>query len=114
MAMRSSEARLAAMILAAGAAVAQAAEPAPVIRLSPDEIAAIQAEAEARPATPRVAGETPRQRLSGEFGVSIGTGSQDIYGAINTPLGEEGRPPVAGGVPRDLPQRPLRRNLDRR
>lgn len=115
MAIRSTHALLAAMLFASGAAVAQAAEPAPVIRLSPEEIARIQAEAEARPPSAPATRERERRRLSGEFGASIGTGGwRDIYGAINTPLGEDGQALISGGAERALPQRPVRRNLDRR
>ncbi len=95
---------------------AQAADDASVIRLSPAEIARIQAEADARAtAAPATPDRAPR-RIHGEIGASIGTGgSRDLYGALNMPLGEDGQAMVSGATSaRELPQRPVRRNLDRR
>ncbi len=106
------------LLMLAIAAGAHAADDAPVIRLSPAEIARIQAEAEAEARAPVGAAardRTPR-RIHGEVAASIGTGgSRDLHGALNMPLGDDGRAMVSGTTSsRDQPQRPLRRNLDRR
>lgn len=115
MSLRSTHLILAALALAA-AAGAQAAEDARVIRLSPEEIAHIQAEAEARPPAGETTQERAPRRIHGEVGASIGTGgSRDVFGALNMPLGEDGQALISGGTSaRELPQRPVRRNLDRR
>jgi len=113
MAIRSTQAALAALLLAV-AGGAQAADDAPVIRLSPEEIARIQAEAEAKPA-PAAAPDREPRRLHGEFGASIGTGgSRDVFGALDMPIGDDGQALISGGAARELRQRPFRRNLDRR
>ncbi|MDO9487504.1 MAG: hypothetical protein Q7J32_03950 [Sphingomonadaceae bacterium] len=115
MAIRSTRTIVAALLLGA-AAGAHAADDAPVIRLSPEEIARIQAEAEAKPSGAAVAPDREPRRIHGEVGASIGTGgSRDVFGALNMPLGEDGQALISGGSSaRDLPRRPVRRNLDRR
>lgn len=95
--------------------VAAHADPAAVIRLSPEEIARVQAEAEQRaePAATETADSKPR--IHGEVGMSIGTGgAREIYGAANMPLGADGQAQISGSDQRWPQQRPVRRNADRR
>ena len=91
------------------------AEPGTVTRLTPEQIAAIQAEAEAAGARAEVSEAEPdKDRIHGEVGMSIGTGgAREISGAINTPLGADGRAIISGGAAR-WPRPPIARNADRR
>lgn len=91
------------------------AEPGTVTRLTPEQIAAIQAEAEAAGSAAEGAEAEPgRDRIHGEVGVSIGSGgAREISGAINTPLGANGQATISGDA-RRWPRPPIVRNADRR
>ncbi|MFC3711343.1 hypothetical protein ACFOMD_02095 [Sphingoaurantiacus capsulatus] len=98
------------LLLAAAPALAAEGD---TIRLSPEEIARIDAEAEAR-ARAAPAEAEPKRRVHGEVEMSVGTGgSYGLGGAVNLPVGEHGAAALYGHTER-LPQRPMRRNLDRR
>ncbi len=102
---------------ATAAVLAGAAHAAPdtVIRLTPEQIAAIHAEAEAagKPAGAPES-EARENRIHGEVGMSIGTGgAREISGAINTPLGTDGQAIISGSTGR-WPRPPIVRNADRR
>lgn len=96
-------------------AAAAQADPATVIRLTPEQIAAIQAEAEAAGKSASVSDAEGREnRVHGEVAVSVGTGgAREISGAINTPLGADGQATISGDA-RRWPRPPIVRNADRR
>jgi hypothetical protein len=105
--------QIALLLLGAAAAPALAAD-GEVIRLSPEEIARLDADAERRARRAPAADAPDGDRVRGEVELSVGSGgAHGLGGAINLPLGEHGAAGLYGHTQR-APQRPVRRNLDRR
>lgn len=109
------------MIPALALGVLAAAAPLPgaaadeVVRLTPEQIAAIAAEAESKAAASARREAEPKRRIHGEIAASIGTGgTADIDAIADVRLGNDGEARISGAASRGLPQRPVRRNLDRR